>query len=130
METKANPQTNTDPRGPVQHITAVEVEETPSRTWVTLDCGHISEMNQIYTYKIGAEMHCFHCGPFGSKAKGVKFQIALPVPNEATHLLIEKAADAMVEVISKAEETGNEALRAEAFSLYGKVLELRLKVAL
>jgi hypothetical protein len=50
-------------------------------------------------------------------------------PNEATLLLIEKAADAIVDLIRKAEADGNAALATEANRIYGKVLDLRLKVS-
>lgn len=59
-----------DPRGPMRRIVAVE--PTSACTWVTFDCGHISEMNQIYTYKVGALSNCFHCGPHGTKPVGAK----------------------------------------------------------
>lgn len=59
-----------DPRGPIQKVVAVEVTAGP--TWLTLDCGHISQWNPIYTYQVGEECRCFHCGPNGSKPKGVK----------------------------------------------------------
>lgn len=57
-----------DPRGPVRTITAVgEVRRATAPTIgdctpVNLSCGHVSEMNWIFQYKVGAYCRCFQCG--------------------------------------------------------------------
>ena len=49
----------TDPRGPMRTIT--KVERHTDRTDVTLDCGHVRQWNQIYTYTVGNRGRCFAC---------------------------------------------------------------------
>jgi len=51
---------NSDPRGPLRTIKAVE--ETPSATLLTLDCGHVNAHAQHFSYRIGDSCHCFACG--------------------------------------------------------------------
>lgn len=51
--------TSTDPRGPERTIVAVK--HTTSVALVTLSCGHVSNCNQIYTYKIGGRHRCLRC---------------------------------------------------------------------
>lgn len=48
-----------DPRGPSRIVTGI-VERTDG-TAITRDCGHTSDCNQAFTYKLGARMHCFQC---------------------------------------------------------------------
>jgi hypothetical protein len=51
-----------DPRGPLVKIVAVEepTYEKP-RVTLTLSCGHTTEPNPIYHYKVGADYRCFKC---------------------------------------------------------------------
>lgn len=58
-----------DPRGPVRKI--VSVDWRTDVCLVSLDCGHIRPMNQIFHYKVGNDCRCFQCGPHG-KAQEMK----------------------------------------------------------
>lgn len=49
-----------DPRGPTRTI--VSIRESGGPTLITKDCGHTSEYANHFTYKVGALIHCFHCG--------------------------------------------------------------------
>lgn len=50
-----------DPRGPLRIITQVEEDPNGGVTKITLDCGHVQDRNQIYTYKVGHPDRCFAC---------------------------------------------------------------------
>lgn len=53
-----------DPRGPLRKIVAVDppsIERPACITYLTLSCGHVSESNGIYSYKVGADCRCFAC---------------------------------------------------------------------
>lgn len=59
---------STDPRGPLQTITAIhDFRETQRRNGsgtvrpVTLDCGHTVELNATFGYRIGEKQRCFSC---------------------------------------------------------------------
>ena len=57
---------NGDPRGPLRTIIATG--DTPQTNHeVTLDCGHQPDLALHFHYKVGAQMHCFQCGPLGSR---------------------------------------------------------------
>lgn len=58
-----NPLTRPDPRGPLRTIVAVQRESYAAL--VTLSCGHVNELNQIYSYKIGEDVRCFTCAGEG-----------------------------------------------------------------
>lgn len=49
-----------DPRGPKQPITAIDRQS--DGTYVTLECGHVRQFNQIFTYSIGELANCLQCG--------------------------------------------------------------------
>jgi hypothetical protein len=61
---------NRDPRGPLRTITKVETpihlgkdgQPYINTTLVTMDCGHTSDMNPIYTYRKGDSIRCYRCG--------------------------------------------------------------------
>lgn len=46
-----------------EHITKtiVNVDETPTSTKITCDCGHTNNGNQIFHYKIGTKIACYQC---------------------------------------------------------------------
>jgi len=48
-----------DPRGPIREIT--KIEDTFSEVKLHLNCGHISLVNPIYSYKAEKTSHCIHC---------------------------------------------------------------------
>lgn len=48
-----------DPRGPLRRITAIQ--ESAGPTLITKECGHTSEHANHFTYKVGADIHCFDC---------------------------------------------------------------------
>ena len=48
-----------DPRGP--NRTIAKVEPTTNCTKVSLDCGHVAEANQVYTYRVGDNYRCIRC---------------------------------------------------------------------
>lgn len=51
-----------DARGPYRKVTAVNADPHGGATLVTMGpCGHVGEKNQIYTYRVGDDMHCFQC---------------------------------------------------------------------
>lgn len=58
-QTYASGYRSPDPRGPVRTITAIHESSGP--TLITKDCGHTSEHAQHFTYKLGAQIHCFDC---------------------------------------------------------------------
>ena len=62
---------SSDPRGPTRKIVSVECRT--DITLVSLECGHISDCAQHFTYKVGAMMHCFNCGPHGVKTGEVHY---------------------------------------------------------
>lgn len=41
--------------------TIVAVKRCTDGADITLDCGHVSRANQIYSYKIGARYRCYRC---------------------------------------------------------------------
>lgn len=53
--------TDSDPRGPERTIVSVDPEWPSNR--VTLDCGHVRELNPAYTYRVGDKVRCFACRP-------------------------------------------------------------------
>jgi len=55
-----------DPRGPMRTI--VEVVTSAGPTLLTLSCGHVGTFANHFTYKVGAETHCFQCGPCAHKS--------------------------------------------------------------
>lgn len=62
MTTTIQPWRIKDARGPYRKVTAVDRDPEGGLTLVTFGpCGHVSGLNQIYTYRVGAEMHCFKC---------------------------------------------------------------------
>lgn len=52
---------STDPRGPVRTIKIVDLSATNGWTLLTLDCGHVNEVNQIYHYRVEDDARCFKC---------------------------------------------------------------------
>ncbi len=50
-----------DPRGPIVRIIAVEESPSGGATIIATSCGHRSEVNQIYSYRVGSESRCFKC---------------------------------------------------------------------
>lgn len=52
-----------DPRGP--HRTITGIQETPSATIITTDCGHAYGRAAHFTYTMGARIHCFRCAQEG-----------------------------------------------------------------
>jgi hypothetical protein len=50
-----------DPRGPNRKIVSVEIDPQGGFTKLHLDCGHVSEVNQIYTYLEGDDSRCMTC---------------------------------------------------------------------
>ncbi len=45
-----------------RRIVKVKVEETPKfRKLVTLDCGHVRDLNPIFSYAVGDFTKCFSC---------------------------------------------------------------------
>lgn len=48
-----------DPRGKVRKI--VKIEEQPTITLITKDCGHCTGYAQHFTYKVGTSIHCYEC---------------------------------------------------------------------
>ena len=48
-----------DPRGPERSLEAIEY--TARCTLITLSCGHVSECNAIYAYKIGSTSRFMKC---------------------------------------------------------------------
>jgi hypothetical protein len=59
---KHTPTQGIDPRGIHQKQTRVLVDPNGGTTLVQFECGHISEMAQHFTYKIGDVRFCFKCG--------------------------------------------------------------------
>ena len=47
-----------DPRGPQRKI--VEIKDKWKGV-ILLSCGHVANLNPIYTYKVGADCRCFAC---------------------------------------------------------------------
>lgn len=72
---------NDDPRGPVRTITAVgEYRQSTTALGgcipMTLSCGHISEGNFTFSYRVGDPSRCFECGPHGHTVEGMRQRIA------------------------------------------------------
>jgi len=51
-----------DPRGPIRKIVSVHESPTGGLTEVSLSCGHVAKLNQIYHYTVGNDCRCFQCG--------------------------------------------------------------------
>jgi hypothetical protein len=45
------------------HRTVTKVKVDPDGGWtkLTMDCGHVAECNQVYTYKVGSRRPCYRC---------------------------------------------------------------------
>jgi hypothetical protein len=50
-----------DPRGTRRKVIQVAEDPNGGLTRVSFECGHTSELNQIYHYEVGSELHCFKC---------------------------------------------------------------------
>jgi hypothetical protein len=61
-----------DPRGPMRKLTKIEEIYTPAKdrdgdcitlkVFLYYDCGHVSETNPTFSYRVGTDHHCYHCG--------------------------------------------------------------------
>lgn len=49
-----------DPRGIMRKITGVDQREDAQ--YVSFDCGHVTPMAHQFSFRVGSECRCFHCG--------------------------------------------------------------------
>ncbi len=59
VEVSSNIGTWVDPRGPLRIVTDVKTSAGP--TLVKFSCGHVAELNNTFSYRVGAEGRCFKC---------------------------------------------------------------------